>query len=513
MHTQDWTAGYVSDLAYTFGYFPELNPLRARFALLNKGIAVPGFESGCELGFGQGVSINMHAAAATMPWCGTDFNPAQAALARDLAVASGAGARLWDEAFGDFCHRSDLPDFDYIGLHGIWSWISDANRAAVVGFLQRKLRPGGIVYISYNTQPGWSAFAPLRHLMTEHADVLGARGTGTAQRIEGALDFTERLMGTKPSYLRANPNVEERFRSLRSQNRNYVAHEYFNRDWSPMHFSDVAAWVAPAKLTFAASAHLLDHVDALNLTAEQQALLGEIADADFRQSVRDFMTNQQFRRDLWVRGPRQLSALAKAEALRAQSVLLISEPADVSLKVAGALGEATLSVGVYGPILDELSGYKMKTIGEIAAGVEAKGIALAQVIEAITVLAGGQHLALVQDEAVANRVRPQTDRLNAHLRDRARGDGEVTVLASPLTGGGVPVSRFDQLFLEALGSGRQNPNEWAAYVWGVLSRQGQKIIKDGVTLQSAEANLAELEAKASDFNKKALPGLRALGIA
>ena len=50
----------------------------------------------------------------------------------------------------------DVPDF--VGLHGVWSWISNANRAAVVEFLRRKLKPGGVLYISYNASPGWAAF-------------------------------------------------------------------------------------------------------------------------------------------------------------------------------------------------------------------------------------------------------------------------------------------------------------------------------------------------------------------
>lgn len=25
----DWTAGYVADIGYTFGYYDEMNPLRA----------------------------------------------------------------------------------------------------------------------------------------------------------------------------------------------------------------------------------------------------------------------------------------------------------------------------------------------------------------------------------------------------------------------------------------------------------------------------------------------------
>src|SRR5882762_9667404 len=163
----DWTAGYVADIGYTYGYYTELNPLRTRLALLNAQQMVPGIETACELGFGQGLSTNIHAAASGVEWYGTDFNPSQAAFARDLAAKSGAAAKLYDDAFADFAHRTDLPDFDFIAVHGIWSWISDANREVIVEFIRRKLKVGGILYISYNTLPGWSAFAPMRHLMTE----------------------------------------------------------------------------------------------------------------------------------------------------------------------------------------------------------------------------------------------------------------------------------------------------------------------------------------------------------
>ena len=142
----DWTAGYVADIGYTYGYYTELNPLRARLAFLNSGLACPNFGTACELGFGQGLSANLHAAASATQWYGTDFNPAQAGFAQELASAAGTSARLFDEAFADFCARPDLPDFDTIGLHGIWSWISDANRAVIVDFVRRKLKVGGVVF-------------------------------------------------------------------------------------------------------------------------------------------------------------------------------------------------------------------------------------------------------------------------------------------------------------------------------------------------------------------------------
>jgi len=48
----------------------------------------------------------------------------------------------------------------------------------IVDFIRQKLKVGGVLYISYNTLPGWAAFAPMRHLMTEHAEIIGAEGTG-----------------------------------------------------------------------------------------------------------------------------------------------------------------------------------------------------------------------------------------------------------------------------------------------------------------------------------------------
>lgn len=152
----DWTSGYVADIGYTYGYYPELNPQRVMLAFLNSGLIPPKFTNACELGFGQGVSTNIHAAASVCSWYGTDFNPAQASFAQELAASSGLTAHLYDEAFDEFTKR-DLPEFDYIGLHGIWSWISDENRVVIVDFIKKKLKVGGVLYISYNTLPGWGA--------------------------------------------------------------------------------------------------------------------------------------------------------------------------------------------------------------------------------------------------------------------------------------------------------------------------------------------------------------------
>ena len=508
-----WTSGYVADIGYTYGYYTELNPQRVPYALLAAGFAPPRTTSACELGFGQGLSINLHASASGVQWWGTDFNPAQAGFAQELAGASGSSCSLFDQSFQDFSARSDLPEFDFIGLHGIWSWISDANRAVIVDFIARRLKVGGVLYISYNTLPGWAAFAPMRHLMTEHVEILGAEGRGIVSRIDGAIDFAEKFLATNPLFLRANPLVGERLSKLKEQNRHYLAHEYFNRDWHPMHFATLAEWLAPAKVQYACSANFLDGIDAVNLTTEQQAFLAEIPDPMFQQTVRDFMVNQQFRRDYWVKGARRLSSYEQAKALREQKVVLVNPSADVTLKVTGSLGEATLNEPVYKPVLAALEGHKLMSLAEIEKAVAQSQVTFPQLLQAITVLMGAGHVVSVQPEASSASAQITTARLNAHLQEKSKGTGDLSYLASPVTGGGIPVSRFGQLFLLAYSQGKKQPAEWAQHVWDLLSAQGQRLIKEGKTLETSDENLQELNAQAKEFQEKRLPILKALGIA
>jgi hypothetical protein len=228
--------------------------------------------------------------------------------------------------------------------------------------------------------------------------------------------------------------------------------------------------------------------------------------------VRDFMVNQQFRRDYWVKGARPLSPLERVEQLRDLRVILTTPRADVSLKVAGALGEATMQEAAHAPILDVLAGHRPTTLGEIERKLPPNGGGLGQVLQTALLLIGKGDLNLAQDDKDVSRSRVHTDRLNAHLMQKARASGDIAFLASPVTGGGVESPRFHQLFLAALAQGRTTPDEWAAHVWEVVAAQGQRIRRDGRTLETAEENIAELVADARQFAERRLPMLKALQI-
>ena len=509
---EDWTSGYVADIGYTYGYYPELNPLNIPLAFIYAGVVPPKVATGCELGFGQGVSVNLHAAASTVEWWGTDFNPSQAGFAQELARASGAKAHLTDEAFAEFCARDDLPQMDYIGLHGIWSWISDENRKIITDFARRKLKVGGVLFVSYNTQPGWAAMVPMRELFVEHAAVMGAPGQGRVSRVDAALGFAEKLLTTNPQFARANPMVAERLKKISAHNRNYVAHEYFNRDWEPMSFSRMSQWLSPAKLSYAVSAHGLEAVDAVNMTPEQLALVAEVTDPGFRQTVRDFCMNQGFRKDYWVKGARKMTTPEQLEAVRRHAVVLVVSKEDVALKVTGAQGEVLLTEAIYKPILELLGDHKPKTLGELEKALKPQKIGLSQLVQAAMVLTGKGTLQPVQDEASADQAKTSSDRFNRHVMKATAAGNEIAYLASPVTGGAVSAPRFHQLFLLSIADGKKTPEAWARDAWPVVSAHGQQLLKDGKPLTTQEENLAELTRQAKEFGEKRLPTLRTLRV-
>lgn len=511
-----WTEGYVSNIDYTHGYYSELSPGRLQFAALAAGYDVlpheiasaPEALSYLELGFGQGLSVNIHAAATAGRFWATDFNPSHAANAQSLATVSAAELKVLDDSFGELATRSDLPEFDIIALHGIWSWISDTNRRLIVDIAKRHLKAGGLFYISYNVTPGWSSAMPLRHLLTEHAERAGQGPI--VERINRSLDFAQRIVDAGAVYFKANPAVAERLGKIKDQNRNYLAHEYFNADWHPMPFSQTAKLLASAKLTFAASAHLLDHIDAINLTSDAQKLLGEIPDPMLRQTVRDYFVNQQFRRDVFIKGARRLPLLEHTRRLQAQAFALVVSPDDRPEKVTGSLGEANLQEAVYKPVFDALASDNQspKTVAHLQSLCE--GVGFNQIVQALMVLAGSGTVAPAQDKSVTQSARKHTKLLNTELCRRAEASSDVNYLASPVTGAGVQVNRFDQLFLRA---GELKEKDAPAYVLRVLKAQGQSIVKEGKPLEGDEANLTELRAQHEIFTVKKVPVLKALGIA
>ena len=504
--------GYV-DATYIHTYQPELNPLRVQLSLLNAGLMPPGMQTACELGVGQGVSANLHAAASTTHWFGNDFEPAHVGFAREIASASGAQIHLSDEAFAQFCTRDDLPEFDLIGLHGVWSWISDRNRATIVDFIGRKLKVGGIVYTGYNSLPGWAAMVPIRDLMVAHLEATGSRALGLAASGAAALDFAAELLATQPLFALAHPKLAQLIEQMKGQDKVYLSHEFLSRDWAPMSFSRIAELLAPARLEFACAATYQDVIGIRTLSPEKQAMLQKCPTPALRESLLDLMVNRQFRRDYWIKGARRLSEQERLRSLRGIGVILMRLRHDVSLRHAGYDLEFTLNPAICNPILDFLADHRPRTLGEIEAAVSPRGIEFPQVVDLVMALVDSGDLAPVHDTTAARSAKKQTDRLNTFLFDKARYSANYSLMASPVTGGGaVGVDRILQFFCGAIRDGRKQAADIAAYTLPLCRAAGVGITQGDKLLQSPEEGLRELTSRAAFFLEKQLTLLRALQV-
>lgn len=508
-----WNEGYFTDVGYTYGYYREINPVFQRFCLLLRGYAP--VESAnpvhCELGFGQGVSINIHAAANPGSYVGTDFNPAHAAHANSLAASYDNNPRLYDDSFEQLLARDDLPQFDSISLHGIWTWVSRDNHKLITEFVRRHLKPGGVLYNSYNCFPGWSPAAPLRQLFSLHDRFMPHANESNA-RIDSALKFAESLLGAKPVYAQTIAGLPERLKKIMEQNRQYIAHEYFNREWNCMYFTDVVEALEPAKVEYATTALPLDIVDAINLSQEGHAFLQGIENPLMREQARDYFVNQQFRKDIYTRGALRISVREQTQRLMESRFVLIKAADDVPTKVKGPIGEAQLHPEIYAPLIEALSStaHTPKSIQQL---IElAPRLKFSTLVEGLSVLVGIGVVEPCQSEAVENQVINRCRALNDNFLQQARLGKKIEFLASPVTGGGVLVDRFQQLFLLSVQKNKKQPAEWAQDVWALFSSQGERIVKNGKLLETAEENVNYLVQQADQFLLKHLDILKALRI-
>ena len=510
----DWTSGYVADVEYTIGYFTEMNPNRFPIGLLNAGYTPPKIRNACELGFGQGMSIAMHAAAqAGVKWYGDDFNPDHVLFARWLNDAAGADAVLTDESFAQFCSRDDLPMFDSIALHGVWTWVSPENRAIIIDFINRKLNIGGVVYCSYNVMPGWAAAAPLRHLMKLHTHMTAGEGKGSAEKMAGALDFIGEMFEREPAYQAANLQAFPKFEQMKSMPPGYLSHEYMNANWDLMYFNQIADVMSEAKLQFACSAAYQEAIEEIQFTAPQREWLGTIDNEAFRETMKDFIRNTQFRKDYWVKGGLAMPQAERIERIRDERVVLLNVRANVVTAAAGPVGQVTLVPEIYEPILDFLADHRPHSIRDLEIAVAANNIEFGQVMQAVMLLSGLGQVGFAQPEADIAAARPKTMRLNKVLMDRNEHQDSISYLASPVTGGAIPISRIDQMFLKAWAEGEHDPAKRADTVWRILEAAGHRALQDGQVVETAEENRTVIAAAEVKFTETLLPLFKGLEIA
>ena len=511
----DWSEGYFTDSTYTYGYYRELSPNFMRWCLLLKGIAAPEITEDschCELGYGQGLSANIHAAATPGKFFGTDFHPAHAAQANEFVAASGANAKFFEDSFEEFSKREDLPQFDSIGFHGTWTWVSAENRRHMLEVARRHLKSGGMLYNSYNCLPGWAPNSPLRELLVLHDKY--QRAGNADERVAAAFKFVGDFIDAEPAYADRVPSFKAYFEDIRNKDAHYIAHEYLNLDWDLMYFADVAELCREFKLDFAMSAIPLETNEGMYLSEKAREFLNGVGNPIMREQLKDYFTNRRFRKDIFVRGVRRLSRRESYEKIFSTRYVLIMPAANVPMKVKVYQGELNLNEERYRPLLEflERDNFRPKDLREFLSTSDADANA---VIELITLLVHAGHVMPCQSDNAVKLVKRSCERLNAYICERANFGNTIKFLASPLTGCGVEVGRFQQIFLAQYKAGNKTADKIAEATWRILANNGERMTVEvqgesqRKVLETPEENLAHLKTLAENFLTR-LPIMKAL---
>ena len=133
---------------------------------------------------------------------------------------------------------ADLPPFDFIVLHGVYSWVPEPCGRRSREFIRRRLRPGGCVMVSYNAMPGWAHLAPIRRMLRTYAQRSPASSLDKARAAFAHVDLLAR---NRAGYFATQPAAAEHVKSLATQDIRYVAHEYLTPHGDPFWFDEVAA--------------------------------------------------------------------------------------------------------------------------------------------------------------------------------------------------------------------------------------------------------------------------------
>jgi SAM-dependent methyltransferase len=517
-----WDHGYVTDTVYTSHFHRETTPVWLATAALLLGQQPPDLNQPfryADLGCGNGLTALT--IAATCPhaevW-GFDFNPAHIEFATGLATRAGLrNVHFVEASFSDLSVPPGLPSagsdfptaFDFMVTHGVLSWISPENQRHLIDTIGRRLRPGGLAYVSYNVTTGMANMLPVRTLMRLLAETSPDRSD---QAVGAILDQLERLRLGGAMFFQHNPGLEKRLNEIRAQDPRYIAHEYLNRDWHPMMFSDVAEAMAEAKCGFIGSATLAENIDATAVPAGVLPLLAEARDQRMRETLRDIASAQGFRRDLYRRGVVPILPAEQQIYLDSLAFGWTGIAAGEQVVFSTGIGTVTGKPDLYKPLLAQLQA-GATTVRELRNLPELAQQSPTDLLQALTLLMAGGYAHPLMPGSTAQSSQPTALALNRAIIAVNSGGGDLPRLVVPTMGTALNFDLMETLVAGALLDGvSPDPGTLAEEVLRRLASGGRSMQRGGNPITDREEALRLASNTIAEFLKKRLDLLRRLGI-
>ncbi|MCU0713154.1 MAG: class I SAM-dependent methyltransferase [Pirellula sp.] len=187
--------------------------------------------------------------------------------------------------------------FDYILCHGVFSWVPEFVREAILRVSSENLTDQGIAFISYNAQPGWYMRGMIRGMMIEHVRQIEEPIKKISQAralLKFLVDSNHNVNTPHAIFLRSEAEL------LAKMPDSYILHEHLEDTNHAFYFRDFIALAAKFNLQFLGEASIASTWPG-NLSSEAQKGLNPINDAIARGHYMDCITGRTFRETYLVK--------------------------------------------------------------------------------------------------------------------------------------------------------------------------------------------------------------------
>lgn len=194
----------------------------------------------------------------------------------------------------------DFGTFDYIIVHGIWSWVPDVVKDKILEICNVNLSERGVAYISYNVYPGWHRLNQVREMMMFATQ--NDQGMDLLERTEKGISFVYHMNELIKESKDIVPTLEWKtnsFDSALEHKTYYIAHEYLEPINDPVYVSDFIKRAKNYNMVYVADTDF--QLSAITwMKQERRKLIDTISGGDWntKEQILDFYYDTQFRRSL-----------------------------------------------------------------------------------------------------------------------------------------------------------------------------------------------------------------------
>jgi methyltransferase-like protein/cyclopropane fatty-acyl-phospholipid synthase-like methyltransferase len=184
--------------------------------------------------------------------------------------------------------------FDYIIAHGVYSWVPQNAREALLQIAQDQLHPSGIAYISYNTYPGWHTRQIVRDVMKFRTRNIGS----PAEKVQAGRAIVKFLTESVAPEESHAALLKSELKTLDEISDNFLLHDHLEPENHPVYFQEFIRHAGEHGLSYLGESRIgLMWTEALG-PAVSAGLKSITTDLIETEQYMDFLRNRMFRSTL-----------------------------------------------------------------------------------------------------------------------------------------------------------------------------------------------------------------------